>query len=533
MRVSGPMPDTWKFEGETMFIINILAFVFVLGLVILLHELGHFIMAKRAGILCHEFSIGMGPVLYSKKRGETVYSIRAIPIGGFVMMAGEEINEDMVKVGNTIKVLRKDGEITHMILNEDDPRYEDAETITVNQVDLSGKDDRPLTLNGEPVNEKAYYVFKKKKLQVAPFERSFESKSLTQRFLAIFAGPFMNFVLALFLFIMVAMIVGFPVEDEHGRITTEIGVVSEDMPADGVIKPGDVIIAVEGDDDIDSWQRFSEVMQHNRGTRELNITVRRDGEEVELSVVPNITIISIGITSAREPDDPHEVKIGPVQNNTPAIQAGFETGDIIRRVDGTDVDNWSELLDIMHANEAGDPMVFEVEREDGSMDTIEIEPYGRSLLESQGASISRSTIGVSPVHERNLARSVPAGFGSLRSASTMIFDTLRMLFGGTVGVGDLAGPVGIYTITTSAFQQGLITFFNWTALLSVNLGILNLLPIPALDGGRLVFLGYEAVTRRKVNKTVENYLHFIMFILLIGLLLVVTYNDILRLLNLR
>jgi regulator of sigma E protease len=113
----------------------------------------------------------------------------------------------------------------------------------------------------------------------------------------------------------------------------------------------------------------------------------------------------------------------------------------------------------------------------------------------------------------------------------MIFDTLGLLFSNTVGVSDLSGPVGIYTITSNALSQGLVTFINWTALLSVNLGILNLLPIPALDGGRLVFLGYEGITKRKVNRTVENYLHAAMFILLIGFFFYITYHDILRLFN--
>lgn len=514
-----------------MFIINILAFIFVLGLVILLHELGHFIMAKRAGILCHEFSIGMGPIIYSKKKGETVYSIRAIPIGGFVAMAGEEVNEEMLKVGSEIKIVKDEtsGLITHMVMDVDDERYPDAERIRVDYVDLSGKDGEPLMINQHVVKNDAYYVYKNKALQVAPFERSFESKSLWQRFLAIFAGPFMNFILAFFLFIIIAMVVGFPAEDNQGNITTEIGSVSENLPAYEIIEPGDKIVSVEGIS-VDTWQEFSDVMQDNRGIRELNLSVERNGEIHDLTLNPRVAIITIGISSDPNADDPNDVQLGPVQSNTPAREAGFETGDVIVNVDGVAVDSWGELVEIMHENEAGDLMVFEVSR-DGTVHTIEVEPYSRELVESQGVQVSQTVIGVDPLRETNILRSFPAGLESLGNASTMIFDTLRMLFGGTVSVGDLAGPVGIYTLTTSAFQQGLITFFNWVALLSVNLGILNLLPIPALDGGRLVFLGYEAVTRRKVNKKIENTLHIVMFFLLIGLMLIVTYNDILRLFN--
>ncbi len=513
-----------------MFLINIIVFVFVLGLVILLHELGHFIMAKRAGILCHEFSIGMGPILYSKKKGETLYSIRAIPIGGFVMMAGEEVNDEMIKVGSEIRVLRENDVITHMIMDVADERYQDAEKIKVESVDLRGKEDAPLTLNGETVSKQAFYVYRKKKLQVAPFDRSFESKTLLQRFLAIFAGPFMNFVLAFFLFVIIAFLVGFPQSDDSGRITNEIGAVSPGTAADGVIEVGDYIIGVDDIEGIDSWQSFTEAIERRQGVRDLTLSILRDNEEIEVTLTPRIAIISIGISSDPEAEDPSVVKLGPVQNNTPAIQAGFKTGDIITQVDETTIDSWDDLLSVMKANVDGEEMTFEVER-DGETHTITIDPYAENLLVSQGASIVNVRIGVSPVYERSFFQSFPAGFRGVANASTMIIDTLRFLFSGGVSVGDLAGPVGIYSLTTSAFQQGLVTFLNWTALLSVNLGILNLLPIPALDGGRIVFLGYEGITRRKVNKTVENYLHAIMFFLLIGLLLVVTYNDILRLFN--
>ncbi|MFW6319347.1 MAG: site-2 protease family protein, partial [Bacillota bacterium] len=199
-----------------MFLLYILGFVFMLGLVILIHEAGHFIMAKRAGILCHEFAIGMGPILYSKKKGETLYSIRAIPIGGFVSMAGEEISDELVKVGDTIRVMfdeQNPDVISHIIINEDDPKYQDALLLNVDTIDLKGKNEAPLYINTYEVKRNAYYVMKDKVLQIAPYERSFESKTLLQRFSTIFAGPFMNFILAFVLFVSIAFIVGLPQTD--------------------------------------------------------------------------------------------------------------------------------------------------------------------------------------------------------------------------------------------------------------------------------------------------------------------------------
>ena len=116
----------------------------------------------------------------------------------------------------------------------------------------------------------------------------------------------------------------------------------------------------------------------------------------------------------------------------------------------------------------------------------------------------------------------------------MIFNTIGLLFSNeNVGVGDLAGPVGIYSITSTALSGGIFTLLGWVGLLSVNLGVINLLPIPALDGGRLVFLGYEAITTRKPNKRIENTLHYAMYLMLLGLFVYITFNDILRLFNLK
>ncbi len=513
-----------------MTFLTIIIGILVLGLVILIHELGHFIMAKRAGILCHEFSIGMGPLLYSKKKGETLYAIRAIPLGGYVSMAGEEVTSELIKPGTEIKVLREDNRITHMILNPEDERYPDAEKIYVESIDLQGKDNRPLTINHELVDEKAYYVFRNKELQVAPYDRSFDSKTLLERFLTIFAGPFMNIVLAFFLFIVISFFVGFPAQDAQGNVTTELGMIAPNSPADGHLMVGDEIIALE-DEPIDSWSDLQAAIGNYAGEREIKMTLRRDNQEITLVLNPMINVISAGFSTPSD-DDFDTVTVGRVVPNAPADSAGLKAGDIIVEIDQQPIDAWTDIVNIMEANVAGEAMTFLVERDNQTQELV-IEPYPKEVIESQGYRVVMTQFGISPVYENNVMRSIfTAGFAGLAGAGTLIFDTLRLLFGGTVHVGELAGPVGIFSLISSAYQQGLITLLNFIAFLSVNLAIINLLPIPALDGGRLVFLGYEAITRRKVNKTVENYLHMLMFFLLIALILFVTYNDILRLLNL-
>jgi regulator of sigma E protease len=189
------------------------------------------------------------------------------------------------------------------------------------------------------------------------------------------------------------------------------------------------------------------------------------------------------------------------------------------------------LIDRLEANQTGQLMTFTVLRNNLER-TLEIRPYEKAILDTQSVPAVDVFIGVSPPTEFRFFESFRSGALSVVGASRLIFDTLSLLFNSSqVGVGDLAGPIGIFTLTSDALAQGFVVFLNWIGLLSVNLGILNLLPVPALDGGRLVFLAYEGVTRRKVNPRIENYLHLMMFFLLIGFFIFIAFNDILRLFN--
>jgi regulator of sigma E protease len=156
--------------------------------------------------------------------------------------------------------------------------------------------------------------------------------------------------------------------------------------------------------------------------------------------------------------------------------------------------------------------------------------YGQDILEVMGATTFASRIGIAGTNNFNFFKSFPASLSALGNAATSIFKTLYLLFASPlIGVSDLSGFVGIFSMTSSAAAAGIISLLSWIGLLSVNLGIVNLLPIPALDGGRLVFIGYEAIFRKKPNQKVENALHTVMFFLLMALLIFITYNDILRL----
>lgn len=510
-------------------IFSIIVFILVLGLVIVIHELGHFIMAKRANILCHEFSLGMGPILWSKRGKETLYTIRAIPIGGYVMMAGEEIEDEVVKVGSEVRIIVDDFNIiTKIVLDHADERYEQYEKITVTHVDLRGKNNEPLYLNDYTVKRNAFYVYKKRELQIAPYERSFESKTKTERFLAIFAGPFMNFVLAVFVFIIINLFMGFPVIDN-----SVIGGVGEDFPAYEKLKSGDIIVSIEGEP-VSDWDDISDEINNNVHDRLLQIEVLRDGETKTFAITPVLIFYSLGFRSSDTTVD--KLIIDDTHEDSLAYDAGFIGGDEILTINGEVVITWFDVINIVNDNnEITDEttnarlMIFTVLRDD-SIETLTITPHNKGILEYSDFLPVENFIGISPEYEFHFIRSFTYSFTNTKESAGMIFSTLDLLFtNDDVGASDLAGPVGIYTITSNALSGGFLSLLGWVALLSVNLGVINLLPIPALDGGRLVFLGYETITTKKPNKKVENTLHYAMYLMLMGLFVYITFYDLLRL----
>ena len=518
-----------------MVIVNILVFLLSLSVVIIIHELGHFVMARRAGILCHEFSLGMGPVLWSKRVGETLYVVKMIPIGGYVMMSGEEIEDEIVKVDAQVRLVFDGNVVSKIVLDHNDDRYDDCEKVTVEKVDLKGIDGAPLYINDYEVKRDAFYVLKKRELQVAPYDRGFNGKTVWQRFLAIFCGPAMNFVLALVVFLTVNLIVGFPDTD-----SSVLGSIGDNYPADNILEAGDEIISIEGES-IDSWDDISYVLSQNPGDRFIDVVVIRNGMEQEFTLTPTLYFFSLGFHSDEQ--STNELLIGEVTDNSIAYTAGMRTGDQLVSIYGIDVTTWDDVIGAVQtvgalSYEEGRVVDVVVNR-DGELITCGIlEPYSTAFLATQGVDIVETKVGISPEYYFSFGKSITGSFKDIGTSSMMIFTTIGLLFdndgaGAGIGIDNVAGPLGIYKITSAALSNGFISLLSWIGLLSVNLGIINLLPIPALDGGRLVFLGYEAVTRRKLNRKLENSLNYIMFIALMGLFVVITFNDILNLFNIN
>lgn len=413
---------------------TVIAFIIIFGVLVFVHELGHLVFAKRAGILCREFAIGFGPKVFSFKKQETVYTIRLLPIGGFVRMAGEDPEVIEVKPGYHVGLLFDGkGEVNKVVINNKD-KYPDAKIIEVENADL----ERELIIRGYELNEEetlkeykvskeSYFVMDGQEIQNAPYDRQFGSKTLMQRTLAIFAGPMMNFILAFLIFAFLGMVQGYYINE------AVIGELTPDGAAQASgLQQGDKVLAIN-DESVSTWEEVVKIIQVN-ANEELLFLVERDGQSMNIPVTP---------------------KSEPVENGE-----------------------------------------------------------------------ARGVIGVFMPTEKSVLGAIPKAATETYTWTKEIITGLGKLVTGQFSIDMLSGPVGIYKSTEVVAESGIFLLMRWTAVLSINLGIINLLPIPALDGGRLMFFAAEAVRGKPIDRHKEGLVHFIGFALLMLLMLVVTWNDI-------
>ena len=333
-----------------IYLLTAIAAIFVFLMVILFHEFGHFIVAKQVGIKVNEFSIGMGPKIYQREKGETKYTFRLLPIGGYVSMEGEDESSD-------------------------DPR-------------------------------------------------SFNNVSALSRIAVVAAGAIMNFILA----IIILSIVSFNI----GMQTTTVEKILENSPAEKVgILAGDTVIGINNKE-TKNWDIMVDEINKGKVNEEMIVSVMRNGEKIDYTLVPDVTDDNVLI------------------------------------------------------------------------------------------------IGFRPVMEKSFLSSVKGGFQKTGFMIQLMFEFFRMLFRGQVGANELSGPVGVIYVIGEQAKHGIINLLYLMGFISVNLGFFNLLPIPALDGSRIIFLFIEILRGKPIDPEKEGFVHFIGFVLLIGLMIVVTYKDIVR-----
>ena len=573
--------------GFPLVLLSIIAFILIIGIIITIHELGHFYFARKAGILCHEFSFGMGPAIYKKKVGETTFCIRAIPIGGYVSMAGEEATSDYWKPGLEVGLNFYGDAVSEIIL--DDNKHAEIRG-KIKNADLEGKDGSPLYITLDlgmqdhyfPVKRDAIFVFEKgQTLQIEPYDRTFDSKTKWQRFITLFAGPMNNFILAMFIYLLVSFITGVP-----NYSSNKIGTLSgESYPLYNVLEVGDSIKSINGKN-ISSWTEFQTVMDEEyKSTTTINIIVDRNGEEKEFNIEALTIIQSIGISNVgakkltpiveedgykyRSNGEDLPIKSGlllgtvsyrnnklnvPSKTIITKIKVVYDSRDS-NRINGSsayeeiiEINSWKQLIDIFNNIESQASVSFidyyllndNNTPNDPSDDYYELKSqseetttYTNEVLQSQNVAKIVNLIGVSPMMKFDFFGSIGNAFKAFWSDFTLVFRTLKLLIFPSgvrqIGVNNLSGFVGIFGMIERYISSGILPLLSFAAMLSVNIGIMNLLPIPALDGGRIVFLLVEAITKKKPSKKVESIINTVFFILLMVLFVYITINDIIRL----
>jgi regulator of sigma E protease len=412
-------------------VLKVILMFFVL---VSIHEWGHFYFAKRAGILVREFAIGFGPKLFSYKKGETRYTLRLLPIGGFVRMAGEDPEIVQVNPGQTIAIrLNAQEQVTHLYLDQLDARAQVIQG-AVEHIDLERKLSVTMDVDGEkitfPVHPQAFMVSKGNETQIAPYDRQFGSKSVGKRALSIVMGPVMNFLLAIVLFF--------------------------------------------------------------------------------------ILIIMTGVFT--------NVKLDTVNPGNAGDKAGLKAGDIVISVNKEPIGEDREKLTTLIKQSPNKKMSWLVER-GGNTIPLEVVPSEEGGAGKVGISITgdKRPASVSEVLTGTYKQVVGSTLGILTSFKMLIFGQFKM--------DDLGGPVRTAQVTAEFARMGMSYLIFWAGTLSLYLGIFNLLPIPALDGSRLLFMGIEALRGKPVDPNRESMVHFVGFALLMLLMVAVTYNDILRLIN--
>lgn len=345
---------------------SIIYFLLILGIVVTIHEFGHFLFAKKAGVYVYEFSIGMGPKLFNFKRknDETNYVIRLLPIGGYVQMSGEEIEED----------------------------------------------------------------------KNIPKEKNMQSKSWLQRFLIVVAGILFNFILAIVIFFIIGLVNGNPINKPY---------------------------------------------------------------------VTNIT------------------------EGTPAYNAGLRDDDLITSINGVKIRSTDRLLIEMQVN-LGKTINLEVKDSNNVIKKVSIIP---EKIEQDGKESYKYGIALKNDVKKGFLEAIKYAFTHFVSLIGQMIITIWYLITGKLSLSNLSGPIGIFNVVDQSAKAGFINIIYLTGYISLNVGFMNLLPIPALDGGRLLFLIIEKIIRKPVNPKVENTIHNVGFILLLLLVVFVSYGDIVRLIH--
>jgi len=433
---------------------TLLAFLFVLGVLIFVHELGHFVMARRVGVRVLKFSLGFGPRIVGFKRGDTEYVVSAIPLGGFVKMAGE---------------------------NPDDPR--------------SGRDDE------------------------------FLSKNKWERFQILIMGPLMNLILAVVVTAGVLMN-GAEIPAFQSKAPV-IGEIMRGSPAERAgLRSGDRVVSVAGRD-VNTWEQFF-IGVGTRAGRPTEMTILRDGKQLTVVTTPTPqTRFEVGDIGVLPDTHPHVASVRP---GSPAERDGLKADDVIVKIDGATATFSRDFIEAIskkpmtpvkvNIERAGVPqqLTLTPEANTGSCPSL---PMGAGCI---GITISEDVTRIKPGPIDAIGLSFKRNYES----AGLIFRTIGQLITRETSTRQLMGPLAIAQLSGESAQQGWVALFALMASISLNLGLLNLLPIPVLDGGHIFIMALEGLARRDFSIKVKEKMFLAGFAVLLMLMVTVIYNDLTR-----
>ena len=422
-------------------IVTIIAFVIVFGVLVFVHEFGHFYAAKKSGILVREFSIGMGPKLFAYHKNGTTYTWRLLPLGGYVRMAGLEDDEESLKKGSPVTLLLdKQNQVTKINTSQK-KMLKGGLPLIVTDWDLQKEMWIEGYENGDESQVKRFNVNRDAmiteedgtEIQVAPLDVQYQSVSVSKRIVTNFAGPFNNFILAIIAFGLVAMLQG----------------------------------------------------------------------GVQIPTNSNV--------------------IGTVQKDSVAAKAGLKAGDQIVAIDGHQVSNWQDLVSDL-SGRGGKQTTLKVKQ---AKQTKEIKLTPKTVKQN-GQKTGQIGITEKIKNDHSIGAILAFGFTQTWNIIMLVFSAIGHMITHGFSLNDLGGPVAMYSMTAQAAHHGAVTVINLMGLLSVNLGIMNLLPIPALDGGKILLNIIEGIRKKPMDPNKEVVITMIGFAFLMILMVLVTWNDIRR-----
>ncbi|MDY4001325.1 RIP metalloprotease RseP [Streptococcus orisratti] len=416
--------------------LGIVTFIIIFGVLVLVHEFGHFYFAKKSGILVREFAIGMGPKIFSHidKEG-TAYTIRILPLGGYVRMAGWGDDTTEIKTGTPASLtLNAEGQVVRINLSQ---KQVDMTSLPINILTYDLED--ALEITGVVLDETKTYSVNHDatiieedgtEIRIAPLDVQYQNASIWGRLITNFAGPMNNFILGTLVFILLVFMQG-GVADESSN---------------------------------------------------------------QIQVVPN------GALAA----------------------AGAKTGDRVLSIANHKVSNWAELTKAVEEAttgiSTGDEITVAIQKTDGTKQSLKVAPKKQN---------GQFYLGVKPGLKTGFWDKLTGGFRYAWHAATMIISALKNLIS-SFSLNKLGGPVAMYQMSNQAAQNGFEDVLTLMAMLSMNLGIVNLIPIPALDGGKILINLIELVRRKPLKQETETYITLVGVAIMVVLMIAVTWNDILR-----